>query len=202
MHSQDHAGSGNLARMSHWTCASLMVLVVFIGACSSSHRSAAHASSVSRTPKTPTCPTELPNLPIKSSPVKGLATELVPIAATSVRVCKYSTVDTTRLTATLAGTTQIGSGPIVTSLQREMNAFAPSPKSSQTGDCPNTPLPWFLVTFYGPAASVDIAESLGCGWISNGVRVVEATPRWRDELAALTVCHGCFYKATTTSVDG
>jgi hypothetical protein len=190
----------------------LLLVFALIGGCSATHHRSSQRvppkQSATTTPTptmrdaslasgTPSCPAFVPTG--LHSTVVGLATRLVPFVATGVRLCRY--VSSAARSANLAGSAKGGTEAIVAYLEREVNTFAVVPSSDLRIGCRATGPPMFFLTFYRSSASVDVGESGGCGWITNGVRVVNATPAWRAQMAAWTVCHGC-RPATANSLNG
>jgi hypothetical protein len=185
----------------------LVVAVALVGGCSAAHK----GSSESVVPKGSTSPTtrssvppEGPACPARVPPARpkaaGLSTALVPFVATGVRICRYLVVENSSAVH-LAGSAKAGTAAIVASLEREMNAFAVVRPQDLSVPCPATGPPMSFLTFYGTASSVDVVEEGGCGRLTNGLRVVTATPSWRAEMAEWTKCDGCRPEALVT-VDG
>lgn len=128
------------------------------------------------------CPKTDPRIDLMKSNagVMGLGRVLIPIAATTVRTCRYGGDE--RLDA--VGTRVL---PNAALFESEVNRFpVPPPTTVPLGhgligaDCPQD---WYhLLTFANESQRVDVYES--CGWLSNGVLDAgPSTGAWYTDLA-------------------
>jgi len=112
--------------------------------------------------------------------VRGLGKELVPIQATTVRVCSYQSLPTGE-NAVTSGTPALAAAD----LERETNALAlyPTPVG---GGCVAFPKDVF-VTFANASQRSSVIVALGCAsGASNRVLVAHATTKWVNDIQDFT----------------
>jgi hypothetical protein len=162
----------------------LALLVLGLGACSSSKKAVDVTTSLpaTTTPTTPLikvklgpCPSVFPPIPLPklNAGVQGITTKLVPIAATSVRVCRY------------AFPKLIAWGTIpsnaVSKFEADTNAL---PKATNRIDCPGETITrLYFVTFQNATQRVQVGGSDACGGnVGNGSFVAGKINGWVAEV--------------------
>jgi hypothetical protein len=129
------------------------------------------------------CPFTAPEaLAVERSPLPGLDKTVVPIAATSVRVCRYAPFDNPHKN-TLTAFGVLVDQPHVSTLETQANGLR---RISNTERVP-CPLfiadPTWLIRFSNATSHVDLLESpTNCGDIFNGVSSAARTSAWTDAL--------------------
>jgi hypothetical protein len=114
---------------------------------------------------------------------------LVPITATSVRICRYAPLDDPHPN-TLNGFGVLDDETSVRSLEAEANRLVRL-SSSERVPCPlSTSAPSWFVTFSDATTSVDLSETAGdCGNLYNGVLTAVPTAAWRNAISRIAVLH-------------
>ena len=127
----------------------------------------------------------LPRLPssIDNSGLAGLPAQLVPITATSARVCRYAPLDSKRANA-LVGSGVVTDGAAVRKLESETNALHHISNAEQI-PCPLNPTApgWSIVFADGESSVVVIVAASDCGFATNGVVSAGPTTSWLAALA-------------------
>jgi hypothetical protein len=137
------------------------------------------------------CPSSPPAFAQPARQYDPLGRTLVPIVATSIRVCRYTTptasqntLNSTKLSTfgVLDDATQVGA------LESRANGLRRLDPAERV-PCPlaiNAPS-WFI-TFANQTSSVDLVETPGnCGYLYNGVLTAIPTQAWHDAVAHIAV---------------
>ena len=138
------------------------------------------------------CPRRYPSLPGSDTGVRGLDKELVPIAASVVRICRYDLPAGPGARVVPGGLRTAGVGvltpPATAAFEAETNQLR---RADASIDCPATRPPFFFLTFANDTARVDVYEENGCGFKTNGHIAVWTTTHWlnalKDYTTALTL---------------
>jgi hypothetical protein len=183
-----------MLRSTGWLCL-VVGLAGFVAGCSSSSSGeppTTTAASHSQPPATVravtrvtigACPTLAPNgFPTNYNVhVAGLGRALVPIAATSVRVCQYSQGDNSLEVSALV------TGATAQRLRSQAGALARWPTSTSAGVCAVGQV-WFI-RFGSATANVDVLTSQAvpsdCSEAYNGTLFVRATSAWFTALRTI-----------------
>jgi len=166
------------------TAAGLALLVLTVGACTSSSgkHGAATTATATSAPALPgvsvrACPERLPrNGGVEAgTAVQGLAESLVPITASSVQVCRYGWLD-----YKLVGSALL-SGSTATQFERETNRLPPHP-GLIGGEGPGVDCDFaYVVTFASRFQHVGVSTA-ECTVVSNGAIFRDASSKWIDEV--------------------
>jgi len=165
--------------------AGLGLLVLAVGACTSSGGKYGAARTSTTTPASASvsvraCPSRLPTSGgVGAGPaVQGLAKTLVPIAASSVQVCRYGWLD-----YRLAGSALL-SGSTATRFERETNRLPATRgligSEGRAIDCDFA----YFVTFATRLQHVGVTN-VECTVLSNDATFRDASSKWIDEVARL-----------------
>ena len=161
-----------------------MLLVLGLGACSSSTKVGDGTTSVPSTkaPRVPKikatpgpCPSVYPRVPLATlnAGVKGRDTKLVPFEAESVRVCIYR-VSNLKASGTVPSSA-------VSKFEADTNAL---PKATNRLDCPGETITrLFFVTFQNASQRVHVGASDACGGnAGNGALRAAEKQSWVDDV--------------------
>jgi hypothetical protein len=112
---------------------------------------------------------------------------LVPITATSLRICRYAPLDDPHPN-TLNGFGVLDDDTSARSLEAEANRLVRL-AGSQRVPCPlSTSAPSWFVTFSDATTSVDLSETAGdCGDLYNGVLTAVPTTAWQNAIARIVL---------------
>ena len=184
----------------------LVVVAVGIGACSSS---AKQTAGPAETPTTATrvaglgpCPRYLPrSVASLNTGVVGIAHRLVPIGASSVRLCKYAT-SLTQGGGSLTIHSRLLDSHRLPSLEVPRFAQATNGLPEYQGQ-PGPPEPKtftsYLITFARTTQQVSVLDAVGAAPVTNGVFIAAPTPEWNREVQDFAHCTlGQSYKALPT----
>jgi heat shock protein HslJ len=130
------------------------------------------------------CPKNIPGesrVPFNEG-VRGLAKQLVPLAATSVRVCSYQYLPTGGAAVT-SGTPVLP----VAQLEAETNRLPRYPlRTEMSGGCVQSPRVLF-VTFANPTQRASVSYEVGCAVPpTNRVLLAHPTDKWLEDIENFT----------------
>lgn len=133
------------------------------------------------------CPSAPPVFAQPALPNDPRGRTLVPITATSVRICRYAPLDDPHPN-TLNGFGVLDDATSARSLEAEANQLVRL-SSSERVPCPlSTSAPSWFVTFSDASTSVDLSETTGdCGDLYNGVLTAVPTTAWQNAIARIVL---------------
>jgi len=128
-----------------------------------------------------TCPATLPQ-PVSA---KGADKRLVPFTASSVTVCRYSTV-LAHPPNRLVRKRTVTDASQVAQLERQTNALHRISNAERI-PCPLLATPQWVLSFASAGASERlVASASDCGFVSNGVATASPTDAWTAALTQIT----------------
>jgi|tagenome__1003787_1003787.scaffolds.fasta_scaffold20987326_2 hypothetical protein len=170
-----------------------------VGPSSSNIRQPVNASDVAGTTTPPKvvgfrgsvngCPARYPAV-ISNTGGTGLGSELIPIDATKVRICRYRATDGTPTAATVRlDGTAVQTGSAAEQLRAAFNRLPPIAGEGNGAQLPSCvpPAPvWYLLTFAADSQVVVVAQK-GCPYVTNNGRTSGFTEAVASILAASVV---------------
>ena len=118
------------------------------------------------------CPSERPGESVPRPPVQGLKQTLVPIAASSVRICEY------KVPKQLERSGRVVAPATVKPLEDTANRL---PRSTDAACDQPVRAPSYVATFANEDAQVNLVMD-PCGFVTNGVRGAQSNTKWLNEL--------------------